>query len=515
VTHPQKTEPRRPQRPQRGKNFLRSLWSKSKITLFQRRPFRFSAVDGVLWWVLISLVAISFIGNHPYLALSIAVVGGALVGVLTTINANCRPPVSRSWVLWAEPALVLLLSPVFLFPTPKRSIFFIGLTLLLLVHFVVTRRVVEPTPALLPVILLLVMVSVSLYATYDLHQSLPKVAGMLLGAAAFIAIVDSIFTQRHVALMLAALLLGGVALACIGLLGTQWINKVSILAKTTSRLPAVIRGLQGAEEGFQPNGIAGGLILFIPLQVALAYRGIRKALARKSEWRLLVAVLTTLLITGGVVILTQSRGGWLGLAIALLVLLAWSSRKGRWFAGIVALVGIIAVVWLGPRKIGDSIMSGIGGTSGVGSSIDGRLEVWNRAIYGISDFPFTGMGMNTFRKVVHVLYPLFLTSPDTDIAHCHNQLLQAALDLGIPGLVAYVALLATALTMGVYVWRHSKEEWIRCSAQGLVCGIVAQQVFGITDAIALGAKVGIFFWVALGLLAAMHRLTKLNHKEKD
>jgi putative inorganic carbon (HCO3(-)) transporter len=489
------------------------LWFKSKLTFFQGKPFRFGMGDAVLWWVLINLVAISFIGDHPYFALGFAILGGALIGILGTSYWRFRPRVCLSWMLWLEPALILLLLPVFLFPTPKRSVLFIGLTLLLLVHFVVTRRVVEPTPALLPVVLLLVMVSVSLYATYDLHQSLPKVAGMLLGAAAFIAIVDSIFTQRHVALMLTAFLLGGVALACIGLLGTQWINKVSILAKTTSHLPAVIRGLQGAEEGFQPNGVAGGLILFVPLQIALAYRLMRNASARKPERRLFVALLATLLITGGVVMLTQSRGGWFGLAIGLLVLLAWSSRGGRWFGGIVTLAGIAAVVWLGPRKIGDSIMSGIGGTSGVGSSIDGRLEVWNRAIYGISDFPFTGMGMNTFRKVVHVLYPFFLTSPDTDIAHCHNQLLQTALDLGIPGLVAYVALLATTITMGIFVWRHSKEVWIRCSAQGLVCGIVAQQVFGITDAIAPGAKIGIFFWIALGLLAVMHRLTKLNHEE--
>jgi len=80
------------------------------------------------------------------------------------------------------------------------------------------------------------------------------------------------------------------------------------------------------------------------------------------------------------------------------------------------------------------------------------------------------------------------------------------LDLGIPGLVAYVALLSVALMMGVDVWRRAQEPWIRATAQGLVCGIVAQQVFGITDAIALGAKIGIFFWLALGLLAAMYRL---------
>jgi putative inorganic carbon (HCO3(-)) transporter len=179
---------------------------------------------------------------------------------------------------------------------------------------------------------------------------------------------------------------------------------------------------------------------------------------------------------------------------------------GRWAAVGVILVSSAALFVIGPGKVGDSLMRAIGSSSSVVPSIEGRLEVWNRALYGITDFPFTGMGMNTFRKIVHVLYPLFLNSPDQDVASCHNQFLQTALDLGIPGLVAYMALLGTAIAMGVKVARHARESWIRASAQGLVCGIVAQQIFGITDAIPLGAKVGIFFWVALGLLAAMYRL---------
>jgi O-antigen ligase len=44
-------------------------------------------------------------------------------------------------------------------------------------------------------------------------------------------------------------------------------------------------------------------------------------------------------------------------------------------------------------------------------------------------------------RVVPVLYPLFTVPLDSDIAHAHNIFLQTALDLGIPGLVAYLALL--------------------------------------------------------------------------
>ena len=92
---------------------------------------------------------------------------------------------------------------------------------------------------------------------------------MLLGASVFIAIINCIKSPRLLALLLAGFILGGIGLSGLGILGTQWIGKVPILGSITAHLPPRIKGFEGAEEGFQPNGIAGGLILFIPLQISL------------------------------------------------------------------------------------------------------------------------------------------------------------------------------------------------------------------------------------------------------
>jgi len=51
-------------------------------------PLRFRGIDVVLWWVLISLVGISFIGDHPLVALTIAITGGAMIGVLSVMGAD-------------------------------------------------------------------------------------------------------------------------------------------------------------------------------------------------------------------------------------------------------------------------------------------------------------------------------------------------------------------------------------------------------------------------------------------
>jgi len=58
--------------------------------------------------------------------------------------------------------------------------------------------------------------------------------------------------------------------------------------------------------------------------------------------------------------------------------------------------------------------------------------------------------MGAFDTVVNTMYPSLIILADARVTHAHNELLQVAVDLGIPGLVGYVALLTTfALT----AWR--------------------------------------------------------------
>jgi putative inorganic carbon (HCO3(-)) transporter len=134
------------------------------------------------------------------------------------------------------------------------------------------------------------------------------------------------------------------------------------------------------------------------------------------------------------------------------------------------------------------------------------LELWSRAVYGIRDFPFTGMGMNSFRRVMPVLYPAFLIPPDFDVAHAHNHLLQVALDLGLPGLIAYLALWLGTGHMFISAYRLSRDPWLRSVIEGLGAGLIAHFIFGMGDAIPLGAKVGIVFWIVLGLAVGLFRV---------
>jgi hypothetical protein len=47
---------------------------------------------------------------------------------------------------------------------------------------------------------------------------------------------------------------------------------------------------------------------------------------------------------------------------------------------------------------------------------------------------------------------------------------------------------------------------LRWLMAGVLAGLAAHTVFGLTDAVALGAKPGIFFWLLLAMTAAVWQL---------
>lgn len=44
-------------------------------------------IEAILVWILASLLAISFVGDHPFLGLAIAIVGGVVAAIVLVIDA--------------------------------------------------------------------------------------------------------------------------------------------------------------------------------------------------------------------------------------------------------------------------------------------------------------------------------------------------------------------------------------------------------------------------------------------
>ena len=426
-----------------------------------------------------------------------------------------------------------LAAPFLLFPSPTRSLALLVVPGLWILAWIVRGAPLPKTPLNGALLLLSLMVLVSLYATYDIQVSLPRIAGMVLGLGVFYTFARY---GRHANawwLCLGVFVATGMGWAMLGLFNMRWIDKFGPLATVTARLPSGIVAVPGSEGGLHPNGLAGALTWVVPVLIALSglliarHGQIRSAL--RGRWMGLISagVGIVTLFAVGMFFLTQSRGGYLAFGLTTLTFAAgWLGVRRQWsiLAGLTLVLAIGGVFLL--RFGAESVLGAmVGGNPDYAyaaslSTFQGRLELWSRALYGIGDFPLTGMGMNTFRYLVHVLYPMLLASSNLDVTHAHNEFLQMALDVGLPGLVAFLALYVGAFWMLLALWRAADGVTqldpiegtpgllaipllTRTLALGLCGGLWMHLLWGLTDAITLGMKTGILFWMLLGLIAGL------------
>jgi putative inorganic carbon (HCO3(-)) transporter len=261
----------------------------------------------------------------------------------------------------------------------------------------------------------------------------------------------------------------------------------------------------------QTNQLAGVLLIYLPMILSLVI-GWRSGHRQKPAIVILSIALAT---TGVLLLLTQSRSGWIGglFGVAsVLIMWAFSLPPTRKRTAVrlsllgLILISLMAVISIGPERLGN-IWDEPAQETAIGNlgTVNFRVEVWQWALVAVQDFPFTGTGLGTFRQVVHRLYPIDV-SPSYDIAHAHNIFVQVGLDTGLPGLIAYLSILIIAFTGG---WRSAEQSSdLRPLAIGLLASLVALHVYGLTDAMALGSKPGLIFWIMIGLLAATERLSR-------
>jgi putative inorganic carbon (HCO3(-)) transporter len=156
-------------------------------------------------------------------------------------------------------------------------------------------------------------------------------------------------------------------------------------------------------------------------------------------------------------------------------------------------------------------------SSGGENSVGGRVEIWSRALEMVADFPLTGVGMGAFTPVADTLYPFTSYSSGT-ITHAHNLFLQISLDLGLPGLVAWLAVLWGVLWRAWQVYRSGvddREPWKLALGAALICTQVVLAVHGVVDAATWGTRPAIIVWAFWGTVMAVWNVNRENLEVKS
>ena len=412
--------------------------------------------------------------------------------------------IKSSWIDWIQFILIGLLAPFFLFPSMKYIWILFIVPLIWIWRRVAKKDFFERTILDWAIFILAIQVFATCFIVPDFAFSLPKIAGVLFGIAFFYSITALLKTDKLIRAGIILFLGGGLVLSFIGILGMirSNVKYLDELFKISTLIPKINFNLPGAEKGFHWNAIGGTLILIIPLYIILIFLYLRR---KKQNYLIyknslfLIFLFLGLLVTSGVLLLTQSRGSWIGLLLSCLILLIPRGRGKKWGLLLIFFFVAVYLILLGFDKIPLSIEEMKG-------KMVGRMQFWNLAIETVGDHPVFGIGMNRVRQIPQVGY---------EQAHVHNHLLQTAAELGIPGLIAYLAILIGAGFMCFEIWQKSNIGWMRMTALGLGCGQLAHFIFGMADSIPLGAKVGIFFWFSLALIAAMYNYMLKRDLDSD
>jgi O-antigen ligase len=309
-----------------------------------------------------------------------------------------------------------------------------------------------------------------------------------LGLLLVVVVITTVRSTRAALIVMMAFVIGGVISAIIGLLGVSG----------TPGQTALDGRLTGG--GGDPNVQAAALVasMFVATGLMGFYR-------RRRDKLLLAAAFVLITIA---FIKAESRGGLISLLVAAIAALVISPAQRKRVLQLAAVVVVVTLIF------GATTPGALSRITDFGGGTSGRNDIWAVATLVFKDHPVIGVGANNF-SVVEPNYALTITNATrvTYIAEqpllfpAHNSYLQMLADVGVIGLVVYLAAIFACLRSG---WRAARlfEETRRPALAQLARSCVMG---------AIGFLTAIFFitdgwdwrlWVLLGLGPALLALAR-------
>jgi O-antigen ligase/polysaccharide polymerase Wzy-like membrane protein len=255
-----------------------------------------------------------------------------------------------------------------------------------------------------------------------------------------------------------------------------------------------------AQAGFtQPNVLAFFLVTAIPVAVALSA-------GRTLGWRLFY-----LALAGGAVwglMLTLSRTGLVGTAVALCVLVLWPGFRR---VAVVALAALLVFSMFNLDSITESRQASVVGeriaTLGRSQTVerDPRWLIYERTPTLIADHPLFGVGAGNFSLVAE---RYGIRDQGDPFDHAHNVPLTIAAELGLVGLALLVWMV---FAVGRDAWtliRQRGDPRLGVLGLGVAASLAAIVVPSLGDYPPRTNAIAATFFVLVGAAAALARTTK-------
>ncbi|MBI4789921.1 MAG: O-antigen ligase family protein [Chloroflexi bacterium] len=446
------------------------------------------------WWLALALVAIAGALMALPLTSAVLAIGGALA-LLAVLR-------------WPELALYALIFAVpygswFPIPVSVGNLTAVDLLVVVVLALWFARLIAREheirirwPPLSLPFAIFLFAALLTTTVAISLQYAAKELVKWFEMFAMYVYVANNLDAQKA-ARVLAVLLLAGASEAAIGIY--QFLFRVG--PEGFSLFGRFMRAYGTFE---QPNPYAGylGLIIPIALGVVLSVntdelrprkqstvntRTVHRSLFTRTQfvrvYCLLLTASVSLVAMLAALLMSWSRGAWLGVAAALVVVVVVQSRRAFVLSVIAAFVLTFAILLSSINLIPGVIaerFSGIGDYFGVfdvrGVKVDDanfaiveRMAHWQAAWEMWRDLPLLGVGFGNYVPA----YPAYALPRWSDpLGHAHNYYLNIAAEAGLVGLLAYLGLWSAAAWQGWRALRVTRGMWHSVAA-GLLGMIVA------------------------------------------
>lgn len=447
----------------------------------------------VITWSLVAILAGAMIALLP-LPLAIGALAVAVLAVASLIDVRMALMI----LFTAAPLKALIETEVpgaLNWPLDIGQALFVAVVALWAMRSIAQRRRLDLawSPVFVPIILLIISVSFSVWTTLSFQRTIKELV-IWLAILTMSVIVVSITKRGGIGYVVAALIVGAVVQMGIGLyefLGGSGAPHLWILD---------YRYFRAFGSFGQPNPFGAFMGLTLPLALGATFGLATGAWNQYQESRKLKSVgsrydsarRNAVIMSGSVLLagagsallgvglaISWSRGAWIGFAAAFAVMCVFAPRRrliGFGLAAVILLGGVIAIgTGLAPQSIvnrfSDFTRDLTGFTDVRGQVISDenyavleRFAHWQAALAMATDSPWTGIGFGAY-EVAYPRYPL-MNWPFA-LGHAHNYYMNILAETGIIGLVGYASAWIAILLLTLRALnRHT--GWRRGVALGLL-----------------------------------------------
>ncbi len=242
-----------------------------------------------------------------------------------------------------------------------------------------------------------------------------------------------------------------------------------------------------------PNILAVYLLLLLPF----SFWGM---IERKYPQKHRIFCFFAFVLEGLCLILTWTRGAWIGAIFSLLIFLLVYSEGSLAYALCLPLPAAAAVSFL-PR----SIIHRFGSILSFGeSSIRYRLYTWKGVTKMLSAHPF---GIGVGEEAFHAIYPAFAVSGTENVPHTHQLFFEIFAGLGIAGALLLLFFFLWIFLQFITVCRLAKGE-IRGAQLAAFAGIIGTFIMGFFDYIWYHKGIFCLFFIIIAMLYTGEKIWK-------